>query len=136
MKNDLKRLIKSIGFEPDKSLLKSTNHTSASQRRPEVLEISKHVERSDTFPLTPENICLLKSVLTAGLYPNVAFTSYVETPGLGKDPQAVCKGHTVKGAIAVHPSSVNRKLLTIGYLMFLEKVMLYFMFRGDFETVS
>ncbi len=113
--------MKSIGFEHVRKSQDLSANQSA-QQYPEVLEISKTVERTDTFPLTPANLCLLKATLTAGLYPNVSMTCYIEKPGVGRDPQAVCTGQTVKGGVAAHPSSVNRKLLTIGYMVFLEKV--------------
>ena len=116
------RLVKSIGFEHAEKSHDQPSANQIPQKRQEVLEISKTVQKTDAFPLTPPNISLLKAVLTAGLYPNVALTSYIEPAGVGRDPNAMCKGVTVKGGVAAHPSSINRKLLTIGYLVFLEKV--------------
>eukprot|EP00057_Strongylocentrotus_purpuratus_P033896 XP_793172.4 PREDICTED: ATP-dependent RNA helicase DHX29 [Strongylocentrotus purpuratus] len=128
VKRDLMQLVRSIGFIPS-----PTNNKAASAKQPslstkmEVLEISKTESLygyKDAFPLTASNTALLKSVLTAGMYPNVAKTTY-DPPAHGmKDDEIVCRADTTKGPVTVHPSSVNRNLGTDGWMLFSERVKL------------
>ncbi len=125
MKNDLIRLIQSIGFEdglinPEAAGIKSPMTSDG------VLEISKARAKGPKFPLTQGNLALLKAVLTAGLYPNVAKTSYEKPMEGGRDAKKLCVAETTKGPVAVHPASVNRGLLTNGWLLFLEKASVVF----------
>ena len=120
VKNDLIRLIQSIGFEdglrrPDEAGIKPPVTSDG------VLEISKARVKGPKFPLTQGNLALLKAVLTAGLYPNVAKTSYEKPLEGARETKKLCVAETTKGPVAVHPASVNKGLLTNGWLLFLEK---------------
>ncbi|XP_063953335.1 ATP-dependent RNA helicase dhx29-like [Lytechinus pictus] len=132
VKRDLMQLVKSIGFIPSTTNQNTPNSSlSAKQKslssKMEVLDISKTESSSgykDVFPLTTSNTALLKAVLTAGLYPNVAKTTY-EPPAHGmKDDEIICRADTTKGPVTVHPSSVNRQLGTNGWMLFSERVKL------------
>eukprot|EP00057_Strongylocentrotus_purpuratus_P032350 XP_787344.2 PREDICTED: ATP-dependent RNA helicase Dhx29 [Strongylocentrotus purpuratus] len=131
VKRDLMQLVRSIGFIPSPTNNKSASNASAKQpslsTKMEVLEISKTESLygyKDAFPLTASNTALLKSVLTAGMYPNVAKTTY-DAPAHGmKDDEIVCRADTTKGPVTVHPSSVNRHLGTNGWMLFSERVKL------------
>ncbi|XP_033625049.1 ATP-dependent RNA helicase DHX29-like [Asterias rubens] len=135
VKNDLIRLIQSIGFEdglrrPDEAGIKSPVTSDG------VLEISKARVKGPKFPLTQGNLALLKAVLTAGLYPNVAKTSYEKPLEGARETKKLCVAETTKGPVAVHPASVNKGLLTNGWLLFLEKVKLSRVFIRDSSLVS
>ena len=73
--------------------------------------------------LSPALVAVLKAVLTAGLYPNVAQVvsrPTVESAAMGV--QETCVAQTQYGLVHAHPSSVNRYLAGPGWLIFHEKV--------------
>ena len=76
--------------------------------------------------LSPALVAVLKAVLTAGLYPNVAQVvsrPTVESAAMGV--QETCVAQTQYGLVHAHPSSVNRYLAGPGWLIFHEKVSHY-----------
>ncbi|XP_038045525.1 ATP-dependent RNA helicase DHX29-like [Patiria miniata] len=142
VKNDLIRLIQSIGFDDG---LKTNSEPSGDAKGSshshvhtpgDVLEISKFRAKGPKFPLTTGNLALLKAVLTAGLYPNVAKTSYKKRMEGAPESKKICLAETTKGSVAVHPASVNRELLTNGWLLYIEKVKLSRVFIRDNTLVS
>ncbi|XP_072174284.1 ATP-dependent RNA helicase dhx29-like [Diadema setosum] len=130
VKRELIRLVESVGFLPSvadrgKSSAASQSSQQSVQSRMEVLEISKTKSSRgyrELFPLTEPNMALLKAVLTAGLYPNVAKTTYNPPPHRVQGSEVVCRAETTKGPVTAHPSSVNHRLATNGWLVFSEKV--------------
>ncbi|KAM8793039.1 ATP-dependent RNA helicase DHX29 [Eudromia elegans] len=71
------------------------------------------------FP-SPEEIALLKAVLTAGLYDNVGKILYTKSVDITE--KLACMVETAQGKAQVHPSSVNRDLQVYGWLLYQEKV--------------
>ncbi|XP_022087054.1 ATP-dependent RNA helicase DHX29-like isoform X2 [Acanthaster planci] len=142
VKNDLIKLIQSIGFDDSlatdvvpfqRARRSSLGHTHTPG---DVLEISKVQPKGPKFPLTHGNVALLKAALTAGLYPNVAKTTYSKPIEGAREPKKICLAETTKGNVAVHPASVNRELLTNGWLLYIEKVKLSRVFIRDNTLVS
>ena len=106
VKNDLIRLVQSIGFEDGTEAGPRPGSAAPAPaprayRPGEVLEISKAQAKGPRFPLSPGNVALLKAVLTAGLYPNVAKTAYQKPVEGGREPKKVCLAETTKGSVAV-----------------------------------
>ncbi|KYO29116.1 ATP-dependent RNA helicase DHX29 isoform A [Alligator mississippiensis] len=73
-----------------------------------------------TQTLSLQEIALLKSVLTAGLYDNVGKIMY--TKSVDVTEKLSCMVETAQGKAQVHPSSVNRDLQTYGWLLYQEKI--------------
>ncbi|XP_043920360.1 ATP-dependent RNA helicase DHX29 [Protopterus annectens] len=116
LKQELIRLVETVGFV-------------APSRRPLT------IPGSDTRGLlSPNEISFLKSVLTAGLYDNVAKIIYV--PSVDIAEKAVCTVETAQGKAQVHPSSVNRGLQTYGWLLFQEKVKYGKVYIRDTSVIS
>jgi len=92
--NDLKRLVQNIGFSS-------------------VEKISTNIQNQD--------IGLLRAVLTAAFYPNVAriLPSKVKVEA---SERQVCNCHTQQGHATVHPSSINRFLGADSHLIYVEKI--------------
>lgn len=79
-------------------------------------------------PLSAQEISILNTVLTAGLYDSVGRILY--TSSVDVLERAVCTVETAQGKAEVHPSSVNRTLQTHGWLLFQEKVSLLLLVCG------
>ncbi|XP_071942254.1 ATP-dependent RNA helicase dhx29-like [Antedon mediterranea] len=138
VKNDLMKLIKSIGFLDNSTGRTSQTSSAASFTESGVLEISKSQSawQKNSFKLTTENIQLLKSVLTAGLYPNVAKINFKPSVNpLDKD-EKLAMVDTAKGGAVLHPASVNKKIACHGWMVFLEKVKQSRVFLRDSTLIS
>ena len=83
------------------------------------------IEASPIPELDPNMVAMVKAVVAAGLYPNVAKVSY-DTPVDAKanPTKVLCVAETAQGPANVHPSSVNRNLATNGWIAYQEKVIL------------
>ena len=76
--------------------------------------------------LNSKSASTIKSVLAAGLYPNIASVTHVPKVDSVANPEKLtCIAETPQGAIQVHPSSVNRYLGANGWLAYHEKVSRY-----------
>lgn len=84
--------------------------------------------------LSPQNVSVLKAVLTAGLYDSVG--RILCSPSLDVQERVVCVAETAQGKAHVHPSSVNRFLQTHGWLLFQEKVKYTKVFLRDTTLIS
>ena len=128
--NDLIKLIKSAGFADVsmETLLRqrpSKKLQSSSVTAGDVLNISQTDSSSSisAVHLSPALVAVLKAVLTAGLYPNIARVtsrSSIESTAMGV--KETCVAQTQYGLVHAHPSSVNRFLPGPGWLIFHEKV--------------
>ncbi|XP_050404542.1 ATP-dependent RNA helicase dhx29 [Patella vulgata] len=113
VKNDLIKLVGSIGFDTMSGLSKST-------------------EQLDTGV-----IAMVKAVLTAGLYPNVGRVSHTPPVDACLYPdKKLCIVETQHASIAIHPSSVNRYMETNGWLIYHEKVKLARVYLRDVTLIS
>lgn len=127
---DLCKLIRSAGFADVsmETLLRyrpSKKSQSTSMGPGNVLNISQTDSSSSisAVHLSPALVAVLKAVLTAGLYPNIARVisrPTVESAAMGV--QETCVAQTQYGLVHAHPSSVNRYLAGPGWLIFHEKV--------------
>ena len=123
VKNDLIKLIHSIGFNTCPSPSKQRTTTSAV---PDVLDISKVT--SKTHDLDQHTVAMVKAVLCAGLYSQVARVTPVDTAQtaalLGE--RKPCLAETAQGHTQIHPSSVNRFLMlhSVAWFVYGEKVRL------------
>lgn len=98
MKKDLIKLVHSVGFDSTDTM-KSGNS------------------------LPRELVAMVKAVLTAGLYPNIAMVKYEEAvDAAANSEQRACVMETPQGAAHAHPSSVNRFLKANGLVVYHEKV--------------
>ncbi|KAG7251486.1 hypothetical protein CRUP_005219, partial [Coryphaenoides rupestris] len=82
---------------------------------------SSSSSRGQPAALSPQTMAVMKAVLTAGLYDNVA--RVLCTPSVDVLDRVACTAETPQGRAQVHPSSVNRHLQTHGWLLYHEKVM-------------
>lgn len=128
--NDLKKLIRSIGFDSidAQTMLNKTKSVRTAAKPGEVLNISE-TQSLDSFDkqLSPPIVAIVKAVLTAGLYPNVAKITHTPAVDAVANPvQRVCIGQTTQGTVAAHPGSVNRFLAANGFLVYHEKVNIKF----------
>ncbi|KAG7476986.1 hypothetical protein MATL_G00088600 [Megalops atlanticus] len=85
-------------------------------------------------PLSPQQISILNTVLTAGLYDSVGRILYA--PSVDVLEKAACTVETAQGKAQVHPSSVNRNLQTYGWLLFQEKVKYGKVYLRDTTLIS
>ncbi|XP_046556781.1 LOW QUALITY PROTEIN: ATP-dependent RNA helicase dhx29-like [Haliotis rubra] len=131
VKNDLVKLVTSIGFE---------NITMSSVRRPtgkrpDVLDISSSTTIDQG--LNSDTIAVVRAVITAGLYPSVAKISFTPAVDAAANPEKiVCLAETSQGIAQIHPSSVNRFLQANGWLVYLEKVKLSRVYLRDSTLTS
>ena len=91
----------------------------------DVLNISQTDSSSSisAVHLSPALVAILKAVLTAGLYPNIArVTSRPSMENAAMGVKETCVAQTQYGLVHAHPSSVNRFLAGPGWLIFHEKV--------------
>ncbi|KAJ8287016.1 hypothetical protein GJAV_G00046030 [Gymnothorax javanicus] len=94
-------------------------------------------DRSDprnSGPLSAQEVSILNTALTAGLYDSVGRILY--TPSVDVLERAVCTVETAQGKAEVHPSSVNRTLQTYGWLLFQEKVKYSKVYLRDTSLIS
>ncbi|KAJ8036559.1 ATP-dependent RNA helicase dhx29 [Holothuria leucospilota] len=105
---DLQRLIQSCGLAST-SDKRSANLDTVFIPGTDVLQISHmDVAPFEKFPLTPENIALVKAVLTAGLYPNVARLKYEPSVDGEKDFSVLSQADTSREVAWLHPGSVKQ----------------------------
>lgn len=98
------------------------------------------------FNLYARYTSVIKSVISAGLYPNVAATVEGVDPGAlgGRKPSDILFGkdrprwYDGKREVHIHPSSVNHSLKSVQYpfLVFLEKVETSKVFLRDTSVIS
>ena len=74
-------------------------------------------------PVATKQLPLLKAVLAAGLYSNVAKISFDEkVDAAATNTKSLCYAMTPRGPATCHPTSVNRKLNANGWVVYHEKV--------------
>ncbi|XP_064594320.1 ATP-dependent RNA helicase DHX29-like [Liolophura sinensis] len=112
VKKDLIKLVRSIGFDsPDKMKLGNS--------------------------LPRELVAMVKAVLTAGLYPNIAMVKYEAPVDAAANPeQRACVMETPHGAAQAHPSSINRFLKANGLVVYHEKVKHTRVYIRDSSLIS
>ncbi|WCJ18473.1 RNA helicase family protein [Euphorbia peplus] len=103
-------------------------------------------DKSQPFNMYSHYISLVKAILCAGLYPNVAATeqgiSASTMNSLRQCTAPLTKGHPVwydgRREVHIHPSSINSSLKTFQYpfLVFLEKVETNKVFLRDTTIIS
>ena len=122
VKNDLIKLVHSIGFGSNSSASRSTG--ASAMTLPDVLDISKVT--SKTHDLDQHTVAMVKAVLCAGLYSQVARVTPVDTAEAGARPgeKKPCLAETSQGHTQIHPSSVNRFLMlhSVAWFVYGEKV--------------
>ncbi|XP_071825877.1 ATP-dependent RNA helicase dhx29-like isoform X2 [Apostichopus japonicus] len=133
---DLQRLIRSCGLVTS-SDRKPINPDSVFLPGTDILKIS-HMEVSpfEKFPLNQDNIALIKAVVTAGLYPNVARLRYEPPIDGERDFSILTQADTSREFACLHPGSVNRNLGTYGWVTFIEKVKQSRVFLRDSTLIS
>lgn len=115
------KLLKSIGFS-ERVHKTSTQRVTKSGDIGDTLEISK-VKSQSSSQLDVGSMAMVKAVIAAGLYPNVAKVTYKAPVDAAANPtKKVCNAETSQGLANVHPSSVNRFLCVNGWLAYQEKV--------------
>ncbi|XP_071109259.1 ATP-dependent RNA helicase dhx29-like [Haliotis cracherodii] len=130
VKNDLVKLVTSIGFE---NIMSSVRRSKG--KRPDVLDISSSTTIDQG--LTTDTIAVVRAVITAGLYPSVAQISFTPAVDAAANPEKiVCLAETSQGIAQIHPSSVNRFLQANGWLVYLEKVKLSRVYLRDSTLTS
>ncbi|XP_069483380.1 ATP-dependent RNA helicase DHX29 [Ambystoma mexicanum] len=105
VKQELVRLVRAAGFTSPKSSHEAQN--------------GRH-DNGGRKPLSPQEVSLLKAVLTAGLYDSVG--KIICTKSVDLTEKIPCIAETAQGKAHVHPSSVNRDLQVYGWLLYQEKV--------------
>ncbi|KAI1905280.1 hypothetical protein AGOR_G00014480 [Albula goreensis] len=120
VKQELMRMMEQVGFIPAKSR-RDQRSRDRSDPRP-------------AGPLSAQEISILNTVLTAGLYDSVGRIQY--TPSVDVLERPACTVETAQGAAKVHPSSVNRNLQTYGWLLFQEKVKYTKVYLRDTSLIS
>ncbi|MBN3325252.1 DHX29 helicase, partial [Atractosteus spatula] len=96
--------------------------------------VSRTSQPSPKSSLSAQEIAIVNTVLTAGLYDSVGRIIY--TPSVDVNDKAVCTVETAQGKAQVHPSSVNRNLQTYGWLLFQEKVRYSKVYLRDTTLIS
>lgn len=120
VKEDLIKLLKSIGFS--EKINKPSHTVTKCAQIGDTLEISK-VKSQSSSELDVGSMAMIKAVIAAGLYPNVAKVTYKAPVDAAANPtKKVCIAETSQGPAHVHPSSVNRFLSVSGWLAYQEKV--------------
>ncbi|CAL1529712.1 unnamed protein product, partial [Lymnaea stagnalis] len=134
VKKDLVKLVSSIGFNPRSSSPSTSSFKAQPVVSPDgVLSISDSLTKVDD--LDPVSIALIKSVLTAGLYPQVG--QIITTPSVDVADKSTCMVETSQGVAQVHPSSVNKNLaLTGSWMVYHEKVRVSRVYLKDTTVVS
>ncbi|ESO82989.1 hypothetical protein LOTGIDRAFT_134281, partial [Lottia gigantea] len=113
VKEDLMKLVGSIGFDISYSM-------------------SKDSEKTD-----PAVIAMVKAIITAGLYPNVGKVTHTPVPDAALYPdRKLCIVETQYAPIAIHPSSVNRYMENNGWVIYHEKVKLSRVYLRDVTLIS
>ncbi|XP_076472427.1 LOW QUALITY PROTEIN: ATP-dependent RNA helicase DHX29-like [Babylonia areolata] len=136
VKNDLIKLIHSIGFGTSSAPHKSSAVSTASV--PDVLDISQVT--SKTHDLDRNTIAMVKAVLCAGLYSQVARVTPVAVAEAGARPgeRKPCLAETPQGHTQIHPSSVNRYLMlhSLAWFVYGEKVKVSRVYVRDTTLIS
>ncbi|XP_013409135.1 ATP-dependent RNA helicase dhx29 [Lingula anatina] len=137
VKEDLTKLIQKIGFDKERVTQVTSQVNTSKAKKDEVLEISKTPSSDASYSFNMKQISLVKAVLAAGLYPNVAQISY-EPPvdAVANPSRTVCTGTTPQGTLHAHPSSVNRFLEANGWLVYHEKVKLSKVYMRDSTLIT
>lgn len=123
VKTDLIKLVKSIGFLSTKD-------------EKQLIGISSWNSSTDVSPgvhLNPKICALIKAVILAGLYPNVAKVCSEKDPD---GTNRICGAEMPQGHAYVHPSSVNRTLQAQGYMVYQEKTKQSKVYLRDCTLVS
>lgn len=125
MKNDLIKLVHNIGFGNMSSAGQPTG--ASTMILPDVLDISKVTSKA--HDLDQHTVAMVKAVLCAGLYSQVARVTPVEAAQAGARPdeKKPCLAETPQGHTQIHPSSVNRFLMLhhVAWFAYGEKVRQY-----------
>lgn len=116
VKTDLIKLIKSIGFLSQHDVKLLTNPDSV-----------------DGIHLNPKSCAIIKAVILAGLYPNVAKVCSEKDPD---GTSRICGAETPQGHAYIHPGSVNRTLQAQGYMLYQEKTKQAQVYLRDCTLVS
>lgn len=123
VKKDLIKLVNGIGFGTELSRLQSPALSSTTSS-PAVLDISKLT--SKTNELDQHTVAMVKAVLCAGLYSQVAKITPVDKAEVSAHPgmKKPCLVESAQGHSQIHPSSVNRFLMmhSVAWLTYGEKV--------------
>ncbi|KAK7463169.1 hypothetical protein BaRGS_00038228, partial [Batillaria attramentaria] len=135
VKNDLIKLVYSIGFTTHSS---NKQHKTSDMPLPDVLDISK--VSSKTHDLDQQTVAMVKAVLCAGLYSQVAKVTPVDSAQASAHPgeRKPCLAETAQGHTQVHPSSVNRFLMlhSVAWFVYGEKVKVSRVYVRDTTVVS
>lgn len=137
VKNDLIKLVYSIGFAPDAPSKQPTSG-SLDLTLPDVLDISK--VSSKTHDLDQKTVTMVKAVLCAGLYSQVARITPMDSAHASAHPgeRKPCLAETAQGHAQIHPSSVNRFLMVFSpsWFVYGEKVKVSRVYVRDATVVS
>lgn len=123
VKTDLIKLVKSVGFlsaKDEKQLIGAASWNST-------------IDSSPSVHLNPKLCALIKAVILAGLYPNVAKVCSEKDPD---GTNRICGAEMPQGIAYVHPSSVNRMLQAQGYMTYQEKTKQSQVYLRDCTLVS
>ncbi|KAK7093940.1 hypothetical protein V1264_007619 [Littorina saxatilis] len=138
VKNDLIKLVYSIGFAPSTSGTKSHSAGASALNFPQVLDISKVTSKS--HDLDQHTVAMVKAVLCAGLYSQVARIKPVDPAEAGARPgeRKACLAETSQGHTQIHPSSVNRFMMlhSVAWFVYGEKVKSSRVYVRDTTFVS
>ncbi|XP_025083145.1 ATP-dependent RNA helicase DHX29-like isoform X2 [Pomacea canaliculata] len=137
VKKDLIKLVNGIGFGTELSRLQSPALSSTTSS-PAVLDISKLT--SKTNELDQHTVAMVKAVLCAGLYSQVAKITPVDKAEVSAHPgmKKPCLVESAQGHSQIHPSSVNRFLMmhSVAWLTYGEKVQSTRVYLRDTTLVS
>ena len=123
VKTDLIKLVKSIGFlstKDEKQLIGTSSWNTSTDISPGI-------------HLNPKVCALIKAVILAGLYPNVAKVCSEKDPD---GTSRICGAEMPQGHAYIHPSSVNRTLQAQGYMVYQEKTKQSQVYLRDCTLVS
>ncbi|BFZ23488.1 hypothetical protein BsWGS_26527 [Bradybaena similaris] len=133
VKNDLMRLVRSIGFDNQTEETTFRSSTKVPPAPGQVLSISTVCTRTDDLDMA--NVAMMKAILTAGLYPQVG--QVVSVPSVDITRKTECMVETPQGVAQVHPFSVNKHLTsTRSWLVYHEKIRLSRVYLRDTTVVS
>ena len=101
--------------------LRPSRHPGRGARVLQISQSDAPAAGAGAADLSPALIAVLKAVLTAGLYPNVACVSSPREAAPGETRQP-CTAQTPQGGVQAHQASVNRFYPGPGWLVYHEKV--------------
>ncbi|TRY65278.1 hypothetical protein DNTS_015441 [Danionella cerebrum] len=119
VKQELIRMVEQAGF------VSSSRHGRTPRPR---------VSAQSLDSLSKQDICVMRAVLTAGLYDSVG--RILCCPSVDVQERVACVVETPQGKAHVHPSSINRFLQIHGWLLFQEKVKYSRVFVKDTTLIS